>query len=347
MPALANNDYTLVGNVASKTLPKSLKAATVFTAARSTGLLAQMLGLFDTSRANLPVSKDSDGYRNITSERFKVTEGWKFSIHVAATYPEPRVLSNGVAETQLITPNYDGNLFARHDQVMTHYKQDIIIPESEITMCRGDVRMAEDIVQAHFAVHAQGSAIKLQKDMWADTEQGESSIAGIQRIVNTTANQYLIDGSTYTYWNANTQSQGGAFNNLDKLNLLQTNIRADGGNADIGAMNENEFSWMRKRLEDVGNLATWYDTLKFGGEALIYGPTKFTLDTQAPTGCIYLFTSARWYMWSMRGPDVKGWQDCAPYLENAGHGVMSFRLGLGCTKRNENGVLTGMTVPTN
>lgn len=337
----------IVTGAASRALPVSLKSRTLLAAAQNLGLLYKMLGLYGAEVA--PVQMDADQYLRFESENLKYTEGYEYEMYIAGIYPKINTIRNGSDETKFINPQFNPNLFATFKGVQTHFNDDIVIPKSEVDKATNRAK-GETVVERYSQAFSYGAAQTIHQMLWENVMQTETAILGIPFAVKETGN-YFLDRSQpeNAYWKAVAENQGGAFNNLDKVALLQSRIKGNNGKGDVIAAGTNVFSWFRRRLEITGNLAQYYGKIEFGGDMLVYGNSVITQDILVPQDGsgneqLFILSSDKWCAYSQNSPDASPFA-VAQYLNNAVHGKVDFYLGLACHKCNEQGYLYGITAP--
>jgi hypothetical protein len=338
----------VIAGLASKHFPKSLKSSSVLVAATHSGILFGLLGMFNSQK--LPVEKKTDGYLKINADRMKYTDGFEFELHVAGIYPALGTLQNGIEEVQFITPEHDPGLFGAFKSPQTHFHKDITIPKSEIQKATNRLTQ-EGVVERYLKAHTRGNAETLHSMIWQNTDQTETTLAGLPFIVSETNNTYYLDRSLEknSYWRPQRVSAVGAFNSLDSFAEIQTLVTTGGGTGDLIVVGPDLFTWSRRRLEETGNLASYHGEIKFGGSTLMYGDSYICLDPKvdddsAGNKKAYCLSTEHFIIYSTDSEDTSKIAE-APYLNNAVHGKTDFYLGMVCEKCNAQGLAYGITAP--
>lgn len=336
--------------VLSRAFGRALRSMTILAAAKNNGLLHFM---FDLDKATmLPVERDgTTGQMNLKHTRLQVLPAYEYELYISTTYPELRTIRNGQDEVAIRTLTYNPNQFRTLKGQIMHVNDAIVVPKSEWDKAVNRPDGGDSVAQRHLMAKCRGTADSLALQIWGNTEQSEVSLAGIPFIVSNSNTYMGIDRSLdeNAFWRAETVSAGGAFNDLDPVIEVQTQIASNGGIGDVICADVSLFGWIRKRLEAYGNLATFYETVKFGGQQLNYAGSKIVLDRNVPLDSsgyrqAFCLSTERFIAYTDGNPGCTDFQE-ERMLNNAYMAKEDWYIGLACEKPNEQGFVTGIQAP--
>ena len=221
--------------------------------------------------------------------------------------------------------------------------------QSELDMAKNGNR--GDIVTAKVNDLQDVMMRRIATDLYDGGDAGQNSIISIPFVLATANTVHGIDQATYTAWQGNVDTTGGAFD-LEKfikhLNVLSDEkdampdfavFSANSGGADI-------YTRVTRLLSQDVQVMTGPSqsgTLSTGYERFVYRGVEFVRDHHAPAGEVYILDSSSW-VFAADSDKPRFIKNLSPLDSTAAYETMlDYRCALGCNSPRRNYRWTGIT----
>ena len=283
---------------------------------RKYGLFYIMLGEDEKGQFSKQGQLSYSSIKEITGHKHEVTFSNKL--------PNIQTTTRGQAEYERVNYTYDNKIFGGYQFDLTIYWHKQPIAESDEDQIAGDEAKYGPYIQRIAEIVAEAWDKRLADDLWINTGQTETTMAGIPFIISTTTS-YPFDRSKDA--NANFRSQktsaGSAAIALDILALNQNTMTEANGVANLGLCSTQRFTDIQELLQGFQRIE--YDPVwdRFGGSYIKYGPTTYVLDQRCPDDTIFHLDTDDWYFVKNNRPFNKRGIVYDPGL--VGASIMPFR----------------------
>ena len=221
--------------------------------------------------------------------------------------------------------------------------------QSELDLAKNGNR--GDIVTARVDEILNVMMLRMATDLYDGGDAAQSSIISIPFVLATSNTVHGIDQATYTSWQGNVDTTGGAFD-LEKF-VKHLNVLASEKDArpDVAVFSANSggadmYTRVTRLLsQDVQVMTgpTQSGTLEMGYQNFVYRGVTFVRDHHAPAGELYILDSSSW-VFAAESEKPRFIKNLSPIDSTAGYETMlDYRCALGCNSPRRNYRWTGIT----
>lgn len=252
-------------------------------------------GLWYAIMGKMEVGAFVDG--RLTFKEIKEITGYKFEVNFRGKVPTIQKVGKGSPELQRVSYSYDANIWGGYQFDLCQYWYKHPIPKSDYDQIRGNEIKTKGMLEEIVDYVVEGLDTQIADDMHANSNQTETSLAGIPFIIDDNTD-YAFDRSDSANAKFESQVDDAASAQLTKhmLGINQNKCIDGGGIPTLGIADIERYTDIQDIVQE--SVRAVADPLwdEFGGRWVRYGNTVYVMDNRALANTVFHMTPSEWFL---------------------------------------------------